>query len=200
MPSNHQLRLQVWYFQLLNIPSHYIAYEIFILLIALSLHQFPPILNLLAVKTPDWRNEMAGEINTLEHNSTWTLTSSYLQAENLLVANYKSKYRWDVTIERCKTRFVAKGFSHTEGLDYHANFHSGCQTCHCALLSCCCYHQQLAFVSTQHLDSLTLRVLWEQIFLWPQLSSKHLAIGLEILFSSPWCRFHTVKSWLFFIL
>jgi len=76
-----------------------------------------------AVKHSCWREAMQSEIDALESNNTWTLTS--LPPGKTPIGCkwvYKVKHRADGSIERYKARLVAKGFTQCEGLDYFETF------------------------------------------------------------------------------
>ena len=63
---------------------------------------------------------MKAEISALENDKTWEVVS-LPQGQKVIGCRwvYKVRYRTDGHIERYKARFVAKGYSQREGLDYH---------------------------------------------------------------------------------
>ncbi|XP_052203988.1 uncharacterized mitochondrial protein AtMg00820-like [Diospyros lotus] len=66
---------------------------------------------------------MKAELDALESNNTWTLTSLPPSKDPIGCKwVYKIKGCSDGTIERYKARFVAKGYTQIEGLDYHDTF------------------------------------------------------------------------------
>jgi len=66
---------------------------------------------------------MKEELNALEHNHTWNVTS--LPAGKATIGCkwiYKIKYKSDGSIERYKARLVAKGYNQIKVLDYLETF------------------------------------------------------------------------------
>jgi histone deacetylase 1/2 len=66
---------------------------------------------------------MQEEIQALHDNGTWTLVP-YHSSMNLVGSRwvYKIKRRADGSVERYKTRLVARGFTQQEGIDYSETF------------------------------------------------------------------------------
>ena len=78
-----------------------------------------------AVKDPLWREAMDKEIQALEQNHTWELTS--LPPGKTPIGCkwvYRIKLKSDGigTVERYKARLVAKGYTQREGLDFIETF------------------------------------------------------------------------------
>lgn len=76
-----------------------------------------------AVKDSNWCKAMQVELNALEINKTWEITT--LPPNKKAVGCkwiYKVKYKSDGTLDRYKARLVAKGFTQTAGIDYFQTF------------------------------------------------------------------------------
>lgn len=67
------------------------------------------------VRDPQWRNATTSELDALELNPTWTLTDLPLRKVTIGCKwVYKIKYNYDGSIERYKTRLVAKDYTERE--------------------------------------------------------------------------------------
>uniref|UniRef100_A0A2N9GQ92 Reverse transcriptase Ty1/copia-type domain-containing protein n=1 Tax=Fagus sylvatica TaxID=28930 RepID=A0A2N9GQ92_FAGSY len=76
-----------------------------------------------AVKSPHWVDAMSKELEALEANHTWVLTSLPPGKQPIGCKwVYKLKFKSDGTIERYKARLVAKGYNQREGIDYSETF------------------------------------------------------------------------------
>ncbi|KAK4410178.1 Retrovirus-related Pol polyprotein from transposon RE1 [Sesamum angolense] len=76
-----------------------------------------------ANKHPQWRATMDKELEALENNSTWDLTT--LPTGKHAIRSrwvYKVKLHQDGSIERYKARLVAKGYTQVEGVDFFDSF------------------------------------------------------------------------------
>ena len=75
------------------------------------------------VADPNWQQAMKVELDTLEESNTWTLTS--LPSSKSLIGCkrvYKIKCHSNNSIKCYKARLLAKGYTQTEGIDYHGIF------------------------------------------------------------------------------
>jgi hypothetical protein len=76
-----------------------------------------------AVKHEEWRNAMDQEIESIERNNTWDLTSLPSGAKKIGVKwVYKAKLKEKGKVEKYKARLVAKGYSQQYGIDYNEVF------------------------------------------------------------------------------
>ena len=76
-----------------------------------------------ALTTREWVDAMQAEIDSLHDNGVWDLVP--LPEGRKAVGSkwvYKVKKNADGSVERCKARLVAQGFSQREGLDYDETF------------------------------------------------------------------------------
>ena len=76
-----------------------------------------------AVLHPKWQEAMRSELQALQANGTWTLTS--LPAGKTSIGCqwvYKIKHHSDGSIERYKAQLFVKGFTQLEGVDYPDTF------------------------------------------------------------------------------
>ena len=72
-----------------------------------------------ALKFPEWKKAVFEDMKTLEKNGTWKLVD--LPRGKTTVGCkwvFTVKYKSDGSLERYKTRLIAKGFTQTYGIDY----------------------------------------------------------------------------------
>ena len=75
------------------------------------------------VKFSHWVDAMSKELEALEANHSWVLTSLPPGKQPIGCKwVYKLKFKSDGTIERYKARLVAKGYNQREGIDYSETF------------------------------------------------------------------------------
>ncbi|GKA61323.1 putative RNA-directed DNA polymerase [Tanacetum coccineum] len=76
-----------------------------------------------AIKDRNWIDAMNAEIEALNRNNTWTITT--LPKGRKAIGSkwvYKIKYKATGNIDRYKARLVAKGFGQKEGIDFDETF------------------------------------------------------------------------------
>ena len=76
-----------------------------------------------AVQQPVWVDAMVEEYNSIIQNSVWDVVPRP-QGKSVVssIWIYKVKQVADVSVEKHKARFVARGFSQVEGIDYDETF------------------------------------------------------------------------------
>lgn len=76
-----------------------------------------------AIKDHKWVEAMQQEIAALEDNASWTVME-LPPGKKAIGCRWvcKIKYYADGQVERYKARLVSKGYSQTEGIDYHGTF------------------------------------------------------------------------------
>ncbi|XP_031257121.1 uncharacterized protein LOC116115112 [Pistacia vera] len=76
-----------------------------------------------ALASPHWFAAMTTKFDALQSNQTWILVPR--SPDMHIVSNkwvFKIKYNADGSVQRCKTRLVAKGFQQQPGLDFAETF------------------------------------------------------------------------------
>ena len=72
-----------------------------------------------AVTNKRWRQAMGEEIESIEKNKTWELTTLPKGHRAIGVKwVYKTKKNADGDVEKYKARLVAKGYKQRQGIDY----------------------------------------------------------------------------------
>jgi hypothetical protein len=76
-----------------------------------------------ASSQPIWRDTMMEEYQSIMKNDVWDIVPR-LEGKFVVTSKwiYKIKHTADGSIEKHKARFVARGFSQVEGIDYEETF------------------------------------------------------------------------------
>lgn len=76
-----------------------------------------------AVEDPTWVDAMVEEYDSIVRNSAWEIVPR-LEGKSVVGSRwiYKVKQAADRSVEKYKARFVARGFSQIEGIDYEETF------------------------------------------------------------------------------
>jgi hypothetical protein len=76
-----------------------------------------------ASRIPEWQLAMSEELGALDRQGTWDLVPLPLHVVPITSKwVFKVKTKLDGSIERYKTRLIARGFQQTQGLDYDETF------------------------------------------------------------------------------
>ena len=76
-----------------------------------------------ALKDPQWKEARKAEFDSLCSNKVWTLEQLPKGTKPLKEKwHFTMKHNEDGSFEKCKTRFVAKGFSQVEGRDFFETY------------------------------------------------------------------------------
>jgi hypothetical protein len=72
-----------------------------------------------------WQNSMTEEYRSIMKNDVWDIVSRS-EGKSVVISKwiYKIKHATDGSVEKYKVRFVARGFSQVEGIDYEETFAS----------------------------------------------------------------------------
>jgi hypothetical protein len=76
-----------------------------------------------ANKLQVWKDAMSEEYRSIIKNNVWDIVSR--PKDKLVVSSkwiYKIKYAIDGSVEKFKARFVTRGFTQKEGIDYEETF------------------------------------------------------------------------------
>jgi hypothetical protein len=78
-----------------------------------------------ATKKRVWKDAMGEEYQSIVKNDVWDVVPRPKE-KSIVISKwiYKMKHATDDSIEKYKARFVARGFSHKEGIDYEETFSS----------------------------------------------------------------------------
>ena len=88
-----------------------------------SLREFEPATYEEAFAHQDWKDSMMEEYNSIMKNDVWEVVPRP-EGKSIMTSKwlYKIKHVVDGSIEKYKARFVARGFSQIEGVDYDETF------------------------------------------------------------------------------
>jgi hypothetical protein len=81
-----------------------------------------------AIENQVWKDTMAKEYQSIMHNDVWDVVP--IPKEKSVVSSkwiYEMKHAVDGSIEKYKARFVARGFSQKEGINYEETFAPCCR-------------------------------------------------------------------------
>ena len=76
-----------------------------------------------ALAQPQWYAAMKSEMNSIQKNDAWDLVPA--PTGHKVIGTkwiWKTKYKSDGSLEKCKARLVAQGYSHVEGFDFDDSF------------------------------------------------------------------------------
>ncbi|GKV19002.1 hypothetical protein SLEP1_g29302 [Rubroshorea leprosula] len=76
------------------------------------------------LQLPQWLRAMQEELDAFYKNNTWTVVPPPLANTNIVGSKwvFKTKLNPDVSVDRCKARLVARGFSQVPGVEFEETF------------------------------------------------------------------------------